>query len=1077
MVILATLLSVAMHASVLSNGNFIRSYTYLDSTANDSRARINITVFDGMGREVLSVGGATSMPESLTAIRTDYTLHGKIGRKWLPVPGNEDCLDQSTYNSHSSDFYGSDEIKYTEYLYKHLWGGEISEENGPGKYWKDHGKKFSRNVCSESGLYSCSKLLVDESDGSVYVDGVYPAGTLRVTEEVDPDNLRLLKFENRSGKIVLERRVCGDTIADTRYVYDIHGDLRYAVSPEGSALFPQSGEIDAEVIKQYSQSYCYDYKHRVISSALPGCGTIEYVYDKYGQQVFQSDAEQRKSSRWSATFYDDLGRPVLQGIMTLSNKTAAQLRTEFSDSTLRAEMKPYGNGVMQQPTSRIGDFDCLSMTFYDDYEFLKGLDTPVALSTYNEGFSATGLKTGELFIADGGGLNIYRAYKYDPHGNVTLMSDWDWYGQSHKMVVRSEYDFLNQLTAATYSLDLVTEGIVTSSYKARFENCYDDMGRKVIETVSVNDRTPVMVGIYNYDNIGRLINQWRGTDVDYTYDIRSHLTSSTSDVFSEQTKYAVDVNDIENPSFVFINANTETWHDKGVSMPERTLNWRYQYDGLGRLVGSKTTDGTISEMCDIDLDAKVRGVVRKYRSSTVQDAIISFDGALPSGVQDVSSPYYSEEVGRFAPGSYSMTNDDCGRLVSDQSRNISNIFYFEFGNLPKLIRMSDGNYVQNVYASDGTLCRRTFYTEEMTTVTKVNAQGDTITVQRPKSTYKRHYFYGPFEIISSDKYHSRVHTSTGYYDLKDRKHRWYLTNHIGSVMAVIDSTGNVLQRSGLYPSGTPLAIDYANEDTPPFDAYSDRLHIGNRWLGLSGLNWYDNTARMHDPLLMRFSTPDALASKYPATNPWVHCASNPLNLIDADGNRVWKVDELGNFTLVDEKALKDRERFVFVLSTEIVDDKDLVSIDTNEDVIDLPENSVESFKKYNLGEVKIDVLEIRGDENGKKLLEELSIKTEALGFKTEFSLAQTGIEGEKGKNFLSSSHDQSEDQSCGYMFSYQLSYSYNIRTLIHNHPGGTSASGEDLHYMSIVKENLRAKGLNIPNFLIYNVPLKQYDPF
>lgn len=126
---------------------------------------------------------------------------------------------------------------------------------------------------------------------------------------------------------------------------------------------------------------------------------------------------------------------------------------------------------------------------------------------------------------------------------------------------------------------------------------------------------------------------------------------------------------------------------------------------------------------------------------------------------------------------------------------------------------------------------------------------------------------------------------------------------------------------------------------------------------------------------------------------------------------------------------------------------------------------------------KEDVLEIRGDENGKKLLEELSIKTEALGFKTEFSLAQTGIEGEKGKNFLSTSHDQSEDQSCGYMFSYQLSYSYNIRTLIHNHPGGTSASGEDLHYMSIVKENLRAKGLNIPNFLIYNVPLKQYDPF
>ncbi|MDO5395845.1 MAG: hypothetical protein Q4F07_07765 [Bacteroidales bacterium] len=44
-------------------------------------------------------------------------------------------------------------------------------------------------------------------------------------------------------------------------------------------------------------------------------------------------------------------------------------------------------------------------------------------------------------------------------------------------------------------------------------------------------------------------------------------------------------------------------------------------------------------------------------------------------------------------------------------------------------------------------------------------------------------------------------------------------------------------------------------------AVSDRLHIGNRWQSHSGLNWYDNTARMHDPLLLRFTTQDPLAGK------------------------------------------------------------------------------------------------------------------------------------------------------------------------------------------------------------------------
>lgn len=35
------------------------------------------------------------------------------------------------------------------------------------------------------------------------------------------------------------------------------------------------------------------------------------------------------------------------------------------------------------------------------------------------------------------------------------------------------------------------------------------------------------------------------------------------------------------------------------------------------------------------------------------------------------------------------------------------------------------------------------------------------------------------------------------------------------------------------------------------DAKADQLHIGNRWIGHKSLDLYDNTARMHDPLLAR----------------------------------------------------------------------------------------------------------------------------------------------------------------------------------------------------------------------------------
>ncbi|MBO5054693.1 MAG: hypothetical protein J6C44_10760 [Muribaculaceae bacterium] len=79
---------------------------------------------------------------------------------------------------------------------------------------------------------------------------------------------------------------------------------------------------------------------------------------------------------------------------------------------------------------------------------------------------------------------------------------------------------------------------------------------------------------------------------------------------------------------------------------------------------------------------------------------------------------------------------------------------------------------------------------------------------------------------------------------------------------------------------------------------TDRLHIGNRYLSHVGLNWHDNTARMHDPLLMRFTSPDPLASKYPALSPWAHTAVNPVNAIDPSGRDIIKLHNDGHMTII-----------------------------------------------------------------------------------------------------------------------------------------------------------------------------------
>ena len=71
-----------------------------------------------------------------------------------------------------------------------------------------------------------------------------------------------------------------------------------------------------------------------------------------------------------------------------------------------------------------------------------------------------------------------------------------------------------------------------------------------------------------------------------------------------------------------------------------------------------------------------------------------------------------------------------------------------------------------------------------------------------------------------------------------------------------------------------------------FRCVTDRLHIGNRWMAQSGFNTYDNTARMHYPLLPSFDAPDPLSQDYPSLSPYSHCAGNPLSLIDPTGERI-----------------------------------------------------------------------------------------------------------------------------------------------------------------------------------------------
>jgi RHS repeat-associated protein len=110
--------------------------------------------------------------------------------------------------------------------------------------------------------------------------------------------------------------------------------------------------------------------------------------------------------------------------------------------------------------------------------------------------------------------------------------------------------------------------------------------------------------------------------------------------------------------------------------------------------------------------------------------------------------------------------------------------------------------------------------------------------------------------------------------------RFYQNDHLGSVRAVVSSTGQVLQRNAYYPFGGLYQAD-ATDDTFRY------RYNGKELDRTFGHNMYDYGARWQDPYLGRFTTIDPLAEKYYHLSPYAYCANNPMNAVDPDGRRIY----------------------------------------------------------------------------------------------------------------------------------------------------------------------------------------------
>ena len=901
--------------------NYIKSAVYCSPDNDDNNARVSTVYYDGLGRERLSVSERAGGDGNPVAVMTEYDARGNVSRKWLPVP--DVTINNGTYITKARSFYGSSEIPYSEYKYEENGMNRLTDENGPGLNWKGHGQKIGRHKNESTGQYSCKQFSCAENilipmdagfvpKSFVSVKGSYPPGTLSVETVTDGDGKKSMTFKDRLDRIILQRLVSTDgKTADIYFIYDIAGDLVYAISPEGSALLPSSGNVSQTILNDYAQAFTYDIYHRCITAKAPGCETTHYVYDKLDRIILESTATQRKDGIWTLTKYDSQFRPAIKGLVALPGKTRESLQTQYGNSTI-VEDPDFNYNKMESSLGYPGSagppgFQPYIAWFYDNYEFIVGPNAKEksAFVTSGDKYTQQGMCTGMITKTDINSDAFVQAIKYDHKGNIVRTCRWDINLQNFRKTDELVYDFVGNLVSHTEKYESILEGsFVTEQHIAVTENTYDVNGRLLTSKVSVDGATPVVVQNLIYDSIGRLIRNLSGPDVSFAYDIRSNLTDITSKTFSQKTWFGQTSTPGTDVSYLYANGSRLTWTDSK-SNAQYSHTETYSYDGFGHFSKMTSDNNQVYEKMDANLNADVTEIVRKYRGDIVQDAVMQFDGCKLTEAHDASSPYWADAVASFGMGDYSLEYDADGRLVKDETRDITSITYQPFGNLPKHMQTSDGSYMNSVYFSDGTLKSRTMSTRTIEVVTKVDSDGNIVSSERAKTTTSTRQYWGNFERNTDGWVY---HTPAGFYSVKDGQHYWYVRDRLGSTVAVTDKDGNLLQATGYYPSGTPYELPNAVLATE-VDAKTDQLHIGNRWIGHKGLDLYDNTARMHDPLLARYHTVDPLWSDYPSQSPWSHCAANPLNFIDPDGMEWRQKEDAYGYTLeyewVEEKDARD----------------------------------------------------------------------------------------------------------------------------------------------------------------------------
>ena len=712
-------------------------------------------------------------------------------------------------------------------------------------------------------------------------------------------SVRLFTFTDFRGNKILERiAIDNSTMADTYYIYDALGNIRFVLPPGLKGMEEESGNSwdirSNEALRSMAYFYRYDRRLNCVEKKMPGTESVIYLYDKTGNAVFSQDGNQRNKRQWHFAVPDRFGRPVFEGLCSTPDSA---LLADTWIHAVRSGHNSTGNGLSMNGYEVNFPIDVekiLTVKYYDNYDFMT-MEGFSALPSYRSRGSAKGLLTGMATAVLPSDTCIFSAQWYDDEDRVNAYFTTNLIGGYD--VTTTKYSFTGK-PVSVKNLHRTRLVDVKYAYET-LTNTYDSADRLVKSIKYIPRAGNITLAENTYDGLGRLATSKRNGNeaftTTYRYNINGWLTDIQNPVFTENLFYEKSHNNSQ--AQYGGNISAVDWKVGGASDNRRTRGYTFRYDKMSRLIKADYFENGLasdhySTAYGYDLmgnitSIKRNGLLDDDEFGLIDDLTLSYQGnQMVKVYDDAEGPVYKNAM-HFADGTdkdVEYSYDANGNMIMDLNKNIESITYNSLGfpehvKTSRIIRIEsvrNENNIEYTYAADGRKLRVKYITTHPT----VNREGKCLIPSFPviKPSYYTFEYCGNW--IFRDSTLHDILFDGGYISFeRNTPHvHFYFRDHLGNVRVVTDRDGNIEQSNHYYPFGATFG-ESTNPNLQWFKYNGKELDT------MYGLNLYDYSARAHDPLLGRFTTQDPLQEKCYGMNPYGYCVNNPVRYIDPDGER------------------------------------------------------------------------------------------------------------------------------------------------------------------------------------------------